>query len=159
MLTGADVAETEAGLNADDTYHVQLSFTDAAQEKLAALAQESGEDAVLTVTMDGEDAGSLTLAQAMEQTCTLAGPFTGDEARQLVARIVGGELPAALTLTEITTDPSEPTEPEQPVEPVEPAFPDIAGHWAEEALNTAVDMGLLNGSNGLILPDNAVKRS
>ena len=165
VLTGADVAETEAGLNADDTYHVQLSFTDAAQETLAALAQESGEDAALTVTMDGADVGSLTLAQAMEQTCTLAGPFTGDEARQLVARIVGGELPAALTLTETTTEPSEPTdpsEPEQPSEPEEPVtpvFPDIAGHWAEDALNTGVKMGLLNGVNGKMLPDNPVKRS
>ena len=171
VLTGADVAETEAGLNADDTYHVQLSFTDAAQEKLAALAQESGEDAVLTVTMDGEDAGSLTLAQAMEQTCTLTGPFTGDEARQLVARIVGGELPAALTLTETTTEPSEPSEPTEPTdpsepeqpsepeEPVTPVFPDIAGHWAEDALNTGVEMGLLNGVDGRMLPDNPVKRS
>ena len=68
---------------------------------------------------------------------------------------MAGTLPVALTLTEEV----QPEQPEEPEQPAEPAFPDIAGHWAEKALNKAVDMGLLKGSDGKMLPDNAVKRS
>ncbi|MDO5142687.1 MAG: S-layer homology domain-containing protein, partial [Eubacteriales bacterium] len=46
-----------------------------------------------------------------------------------------------------------------PQPPAAPVFPDVAGHWAENALRTAVDMGLLKGVDGKMLPDHPVKRS
>ena len=172
-LTSADIETAEAGLNEDDTYHVQLTLTEAGQEKLAEKADGADAEYMLYVSLDGEDVASLTAAALQETPCTLAGPFTGDEARLLTAAIVAGELPVTLTPVEAETpsEPTEPTEPEQPEEPeepeqpeeseepAEPAFPDIAGHWAEDALNTAVEMGLLNGVDGRILPNNPVKRS
>lgn len=164
LLTGADIAQAEAGLNEDDTYHVQFTFTEAGREKLAQAAEDiTDEEYMLYVTMDGADVASLPIGDALGDTCTLAGPFTGDEARLLVAHIVAGEMPVTLTLTSTATgDPTGPAEPEQsaePEEPSQPAFPDIAGHWAEDALNTAVEMGLLNGVDGKILPNDPVKRS
>ena len=172
-LTSADIETAEAGLNEDDTYHVQLTLTEAGQEKLAEKADGADAEYMLYVSLDGEDVASLTAAALQETPCTLAGPFTGDEARLLTAFIMAGELPVTLTPVEAETpsEPTEPTEPEQPEEPeepeqpeeseepAEPAFPDIAGHWAEDALNTAVEMGLLNGVDGRILPNNPVKRS
>ena len=172
-LTSADIETAEAGLSEDDTYHVQLTLTEAGQEKLAEKADGADAEYMLYVSLDGEDVASLTAAALQETPCTLAGPFTGDEARLLTAAIVAGELPVTLTPVEAETpsEPTEPTEPEQPEEPeepeqpeeseepAEPAFPDIAGHWAEDALNTAVEMGLLNGVDGRILPNNPVKRS
>ena len=159
-LTSADIETAEAGLNEDDTYHVQLTLTEAGQEKLAEKAEGADAEYMLYVSLDGEDVASLTAAALQETPCTLAGPFTGDEARLLTAFIVANELPVTLTPVEAETpsEPAEPTEPE-PEEPAEPAFPDIAGHWAEDALNTAVEMGLLNGVDGRILPNNPVKRS
>ena len=160
-LTSADIETAEAGLNEDDTYHVQLTLTEAGQEKLAEKADGADTEYMLYVSLDGEDVASLTAAALQETPCTLAGPFTGDEARLLTAFIMAGELPVTLTPVEAETpsEPTEPEQPEQPEEPAEPAFPDIAGHWAEDALNTAVEMGLLNGVDGRILPNNPVKRS
>lgn len=163
-LTSADIETAEAGLNEDDTYHVQLTLTEAGQEKLAEKADGADAEYMLYVSLDGKDVASLTAAALQETPCTLAGPFTGDEARLLTAFIVANELPVTLTPVEAETpseptEPTEPEQPEQPEEPAEPAFPDIAGHWAEDALNTAVEMGLLNGVDGRILPNNPVKRS
>jgi len=38
-----------------------------------------------------------------------------------------------------------------------PIFSDIQGHWAEDAMQEAVSRGLLNGVDGKLLPDAAVK--
>ena len=162
-LTGADVSESSVGFAEDGTPYIQISFTEEGGQTFAEALEAAD---ALDVTMDGEQIAQVTAEDVGESgSCTLTGSFTEDEARLFVARIVAGELPAALTLTETTTEPSEPTdpsEPEQPSEPEEPVtpvFPDIAGHWAEDALNTGVKMGLLNGVNGKMLPDNPVKRS
>lgn len=73
------------------------------------------------------------------------------------------------TTTEPTT-PSEPTTPTTPTEPTTPTdpttpsmsttdFPDIDGHWAAASLRKGVELGLLKGINGKIMPNNSVKRS
>lgn len=160
-LTGADVSESSVGFAEDGTPYIQISFTEEGGQTFAEALEASD---ALDVTMDGEQIAQVTAEDAGESgSCTLTGSFTEDEARLFVARIVAGELPVALTLTGTstgeTTDPAEPEQPAEPEVPADPSFPDIAGHWAEDALNTAVEMGLLNGVDGKILPNDPVKRS
>lgn len=77
------------------------------------------------------------------------------------------DVPAATKPTTPTqpTTPTEPTEPAAPTEPTTPDtpaatdFPDINGHWAANELRKGVDLGLLKGINGKIMPNNSVKRS
>lgn len=151
-LTGADVSESSLGFADDQTPYIQVSFTEEGEETFTEALDTASE---LTVTMDGEEIAQVTADNAGENGgCTLTGSFTEDEARLFVARIAARTLPVALTPVSSTEE--QPAEPEQPATP---AFPDIAGHWAEDALNRAVSLGLLNGVDGKMLPDNAVKRS
>lgn len=74
------------------------------------------------------------------------------------------EQTAVPTTTEPTTPttPTEPTTPTDPTTPSEPTttdFPDIDGHWAAASLRKGVELGLLKGINGKIMPNNSVKRS
>ena len=74
------------------------------------------------------------------------------------------EQTAVPTTTEPTTPttPTEPTTPTDPTTPSDPAttdFPDIDGHWAAASLRKGVELGLLKGINGKIMPNNSVKRS
>jgi len=56
-------------------------------------------------------------------------------------------------------DTQEPA-PEPEPEPIDsPEFSDISGHWAEKALKTASEHGLLTGSNGKLNPDGIIKLS
>lgn len=152
-LTGADVTATEVGLTDDgSTAYIQLTLTTNAHE---VLLSELPADTALTVSLDGETVGQIDTVTAENEPVTVTGALTQDTAKLYGARIMAGTLPVALTLTEEV----QPEQPEEPEQPAEPAFPDIAGHWAEKALNKAVDMGLLKGSDGKMLPDNAVKRS
>lgn len=51
---------------------------------------------------------------------------------------------------------------EEPIAPAVPdqvAFPDIPGHWAEKDLLRAVELGVLKGIGGKMMPNNAVKRN
>lgn len=151
-LTGADVSESSLGFADDQTPYIQVSFTEEGEETFTEALDTVSE---LTVTMDGEEIAQVTADNAGENGgCTLTGSFTEDEARLFVARIAAQTLP--VTLTPVSSTEEQPAEPEQPATP---AFPDIAGHWAEDALNRAVSLGLLNGVDGKMLPDNAVKRS
>ena len=151
-LTGADVSESSLGFADDQTPYIQVSFTEEGEETFTEALDTVSE---LTVTMDGEEIAQVTADNAGENGgCTLTGSFTEDEARLFVARIAARTLP--VTLTPVSSTEEQPAEPEQPATP---AFPDIAGHWAEDALNRAVSLGLLNGVDGKMLPDNAVKRS
>lgn len=150
-LTRADVLSAEAGQSAEADgapVYIHLTLTDDAQTALAAL----GEGDTLSVTLDGEAVGETVSYDADNAMLNITGGFDLNAAKLYVARIMAGTLPVTLTLT-------GETQPEEPEQPVEPAFPDIVGHWAENALNTAVDMGLLKGTDGKMLPDDAVKRS
>lgn len=160
-LTGADVTAAEAGLENEAAY-LQLTLSDDAQQALAALEA----DAALTVTLDGEVVGEKAVYHADDGLLTLSGGFDLDGAKLLSARVIAGELPAALTPqqpepTEPTdpTEPTEPMDPAEPTEPAEPVFPDMAGHWAEQQLKMGVQMGLIKGIGGKIMPDSPVKRS
>ncbi len=51
-----------------------------------------------------------------------------------------------------------PTTPEPDTETNNDAFPDISGHWAEQSLKKAVELGLLNGANDGTLKPNATIR-
>lgn len=150
-LTSADVTAAEAvqpGAGDGGGAYIQLTMGDDAQAALEALT----EDDLLTVTLDDVSLGETATYDADDALLTLPGGLDLNTAKLYVARIMGGTLPVALTLTENT-------QPAQPEEPVEPAFPDIAGHWAEAALNTGVEMGIINGSNGKMLPDKALSRA
>lgn len=152
-LTGADVTATEVGLTDDgSTAYIQLTLTTDAHQ---ALLSELPADTALTVSLDRETVGQIDTVTAANEPVTVTGALTLDTAKLYGARIMAGTLPVALTLTEEV----QPEQPEEPEQPTEPAFPDIAGHWAESALNKAVDMGLLKGTDGKMLPDDAVKRS
>ena len=153
-LTSADVlsAEVEQPAEADGApVYISLIPTSDAQTALVAL----GEDDALSVTLDGEAVGETVSYDADNTVLNLTGGFDLNAAKLYVARIMAGTLPVTLTLAGET----QPEQPEEPEQPVEPAFPDIVGHWAENALNTAVNMGLLKGTDGKMLPDNPVKRS
>lgn len=153
-LTSADVlsAEVEQPAEADGApVYISLTPTSDAQTALTAL----GEDDALSVTLDGEAVGETVSYDADNTVLNLTGGFDLNAAKLYVARIMAGTLPVTLTLAGET----QPEQPEEPEQPVEPAFPDIVGHWAENALNTAVNMGLLKGTDGKMLPDNPVKRS
>lgn len=148
-LTSADVTAAEAGLGEAETgAYIQLTMSGDAQTALETLTEED----TLTVTLDGKSLGETATYDAENGLLTLPGGLDLDTAKLYVARITAGTLPVTLTLT-------DEGQPEEPEEPVEPAFPDIAGHWAEDALNTGVEMGLINGVDDRMLPDNAVKRS
>lgn len=150
-LTRADVLSAEVGQSAEADgapVYIHLTLTNDAQTALAAL----GEGDTLSVTLDGEAVGETVSYDADNAMLNITGGFDLNAAKLYVARIMAGTLPVTLTLTGETA-------PEEPEQPVEPAFPDIVGHWAENALNTAVDMGLLKGTDGKMLPDDPVKRS
>lgn len=150
-LTRADVLSAEVGQSAEADgapVYIHLTLTNDAQTALAAL----GEGDTLSVTLDGEAVGETVSYDADNAMLNITGGFDLNAAKLYVARIMAGTLPVTLTLT-------GETQPEEPEQPVEPAFPDIVGHWAENALNTAVDMGLLKGTDGKMLPDDPVKRS
>lgn len=149
QLTSVDVTAAEAGLSEAETgAYIQLTLSDDAQTALETLTEED----TLTVTLDGESLGETATYDAESGLLTLPGGLDLDTAKLYVARITAGTLPVTLTL-------ADEGQPEEPEEPAEPAFPDIAGHWAEDALNTAVEMGLINGVDDRMLPNNAVKRS
>lgn len=150
-LTRADVLSAEVGQSAEADgapVYIHLTLTNDAQTALAAL----GEGDSLSVTLDGEAIGETVSYDADNAMLNITGGFDLNAAKLYVARIMAGTLPVTLTLT-------GETQPEEPEQPVEPTFPDIVGHWAENALNTAVDMGLLKGTDGKMLPDDPVKRS
>lgn len=150
-LTRADVLSAEAGQSAEADgapAYISLTLTNDAQTVLAALPEGD----TLSVTLDGEAVGETVSYDAENTMLNITGGFDLNAAKLYVARIMAGTLPVTLTLT-------GETQPEEPEQPSEPAFPDMVGHWAENALNTAVDMGLLKGVDGKMLPDNPVKRS
>ncbi|MDO4270655.1 MAG: S-layer homology domain-containing protein [Eubacteriales bacterium] len=144
-LKNADVTLAEAGLD-DGAAYIQLGLTDGAQK---ALAERDG-DAALSAALDGAAVGEAAAYDAGALIVT--GGFDLDAAKLYVARIMAGALPVTLTLV---TDTGE----DQTGQPAEPAFPDMAGHWAEASLARAVELGLLKGAGGKILPDDPVKRS
>lgn len=155
-LTGADILSAEVAQpdEADGApVYIYLTPSNDAQALLAELT----EDDTLSVTLDGEAVGETATYDAATDVLTVTGGLRFDQAKLYAARITAGTLPVTLTPAE-TTQPENPdtTEPELPAEPI---FPDIDNHWAADALHTAVDMGLLNGVDGKILPNNAVKRS
>ncbi|MFR4261465.1 MAG: S-layer homology domain-containing protein, partial [Butyricicoccaceae bacterium] len=67
--------------------------------------------------------------------------------------------PTTPTTPTTPTEPTTPTDPTTPSEPTTTDFPDIDGHWAAASLRKGVELGLLKGINGKIMPNNSVKRS
>lgn len=147
-LTGADILSAEAGQAAESDggpAYIQLTPTEDAQATLDTLA----EDNALSVQLDGQTVGETAAYNADDALLTITGGLDLNTAKLYVARIMAGTLPVALSVET----------PETPETPTTPVFPDVAGHWAEQSLNRAVRLGLLNGVDGMMLPDNAVKRS
>ena len=149
-MTGTHVSGGNLGFSDAGTPTIQLSLTAAGQE---AITEALDASSALTVAMDGQAIAQIEADDVSESGCVLTGDFTEDDARLFLARVNAQTLPVTLTLTDSTAIP---VEPERPAEPV---FPDIAGHWAEDELNRAVSLGLLNGIDGKMLPDHSVKRS
>nr|WP_300186703.1 L,D-transpeptidase family protein [uncultured Agathobaculum sp.] len=144
-LTGADILSAEAGQAAEGDggpAYIQLTPTEDAQATLDTLT----EDNALSVQLDGQTVGETAAYNADDALLTITGGLDLNTAKLYVARIMAGTLPVALSV-------------ETPETPTTPVFPDVAGHWAEQSLNRAVRLGLLNGVDGMMLPDNAVKRS
>ena len=147
-LTGADILSAEAGQAAESDggpAYIQLTPTEDAQVTLDTLA----EDNALSVQLDGQTVGETAAYDADDALLTITGGLDLNTAKLYVARMMAGTLPVALSVET----------PETPETPTTPVFPDVSGHWAEQSLNRAVRLGLLNGVDGMMLPDNAVKRS
>lgn len=147
-LTGADILSAEAGQAAESDggpAYIQLTPTEDAQATLDTLT----EDNALSVQLDGQTVGETAAYDADDALLTITGGLDLNTAKLYVARIMAGTLPVALSVET----------PETPEAPTTPEFPDVAEHWAEQSLNRAVRVGLLNGVDGMMLPDNAVKRS
>ena len=183
----ADFASAKAATeNGEEA--VQIDLTDSGKAKLTE-AHSKVKEYLANSAIDADKAqwltfhwGSTTFRMLVDDTFSDSSLLIGGDADPLRAGaskylpkyLMLDPLPFAMqqtavpTVTEPTTpstpstDPSTPTTPSTPTAPEQPSttdFPDIDGHWAAASLRKGVELGLLKGSNGKILPDNSVKRS
>ncbi len=190
VLTGDDVAKAEAVPGTAEDYTILLTLTTDGQGKLSKAAESASEDSSFTFLLDGDKfCDPLIPEKPVKAQLTLSSPDFTESFAKTTAEIINiGPLPVSLTpesiaSTTASTDPapiatdaetppatSETTDestPETPpatsdpaIETSDAAFPDIAGHWAQESLEKAVELGLLNGADdGTLKPDSTIKLS
>ncbi len=189
VLTGDDVAKAEAVAQENEDYTILLTLTDDGQEKLSKAAVSAAEGGSFTFLLDGSKiCDPLSTEQPAKTPLTLSSPdFTEASAKETAGIISIGPLPVSLsnqasagstpstpeqagpapTATNEEIPPAAPETPDETPEALpndsetsESAFPDISGHWAQEPLEKAVELGLLNGADdGTLKPDSTIKLS
>ncbi|MDY3618022.1 L,D-transpeptidase family protein [Agathobaculum sp.] len=162
-LDGADIDQAKpsfgkpVGAELTDEFYLIIAFTPEGAKKFTqateAVAGRTDGQNVLHLMVDGEVIASPKVSAKVESaSCVVRGDFTEASARKQAALLGSGTLPFPLTAVDAET-------PDGGDKPEDSGFPDAAGHWAEDALNRAVELGLLKGSNGLLKPDDMVKRA
>lgn len=163
LLSSGDLAKVEskfgkpAGGQAEDAAYLEMHFTEEGAKKLAevtaAVAARTDDHRYLMVYCEDWAFNQPRITQKIEDgVLLLTGGFDRESADEMAAMFNCGALPFPLMAADTETPPVED-------EPGDSGFPDVAGHWAEAALNRAVELGLLKGANGLLKPDDAVKRA
>lgn len=92
--------------------------------------------------------------------------FADEDGREFTFNLEGAEdsrLDSPSISTPSTSQPQETEKPETSEEPEaqpEGAFTDTVGHWAESYINSAAELGLINGmSDGIYAPDSTMTRA
>lgn len=173
------------GTETEDRPYLELKLggdaTVLLSEATASVAARQPGENELTALIDGEPIGSLPVsAQMSSDTLALPGNLTQQEATWIASLLNIGPLPVTLTNINADTLPDalepvqvtnvpeqsadadpeqeQPPEPEQPTvtEPEKPVYTDTQGHWAQYSLEKSVQMGLLNGADGKLRPDDVI---
>ncbi len=164
-LANADVTTAETSYDGNAAA-LLLTLTEDGKEKLGEAIDEvyerpEGEN-FLKVVLDGEELATITDTENLDEPQISLDVSDPEFAAGASGIINAGPLPVKLTSDE--SEPQDTSAEDDKIPDNEPAGPedntesslyqDIDGHWAENDLSKAVELGLLNGSDGLIRPDN-----
>lgn len=136
----------------ENVHYAVLYFTDAGIQKFsdatkAIAARAEGKNTV-HIFFDNEELTAQKVDEAVTgDSYTIAQELTQDEAEKLAFMSQRKPMPVSLKLVSA----------EEGEMPVEYSFPDIKGHWAEASLQRAVELGLIKGIGGKVMPDNTIK--
>ncbi len=174
-LDRADIADTKAVETAPE--YAVVTFSDSGKAKLDEAVADvlENEDDDLTFHW-GTQTFTIPVEKDMDTASVQLGgsidPLRAGGAKYLAGMLLTDPLPFTMQYAAAVPEPTAPTQPAEPTTPTEPAaprarpttpsaskFPDIPGRWAANSLTRAVELGLLKGVNGKMLPDNSVKRS
>lgn len=185
-LTNEDLKQvTSTKGSKDSTGCVVLTLTTKGRQSLkeatTAIADRDS-DNKLYIKMDGQTIASPTISSKIDSSSVnIENNFTEQVAENYALLLNAGALPVTLTVssalagndtpldgdgdedtdnsgntgdtdTGSTEDPSSPSD-------TETEFADMKGHWAESALRKGIELGLLKGSNGKMLPNDPVRGS
>ena len=167
-LDRADIADTKAVETAPE--YAVVTFSDSGKAKLDEAVADVLENADDDLTFHwGTQAFTVPVKKDMDTASVQLGgsidPLRAGGATYLAGMLLTDPLPFTMQYAAAVPQPAEPTTPTEPAAPTQPTtpsaskFPDIPGHWAANSLTRAVELGLLKGVNGKMLPDNSVKRS
>ena len=158
FLTNADLKSAVSDGAQDETGKrpITLTWNEEGTGKLAAktveIAASAAEKQYISIALDGKELFRLPVTEKIADGKFVCTEFAGESVKQIATFLNLDPLPLPLS------SDTSPETPETPAAPDTPLFPDIEGHWAAQDLTRAVELGLLKGSNGLLLPDDAVKR-
>lgn len=173
-LDRADIADAKAVETAPE--YAVVTFSDSGKAKLDEAVADVLKNADDDLTFHwGTQAFTVPVKKDMDTASVQLGgsidPLRAGGAKYLAGMLLTDPLPFTMQYAAAVSEPTAPTQPTEPTTPTEPAaptqpttpsaskFPDIPGHWAANSLTRAVELGLLKGVNGKMLPDNSVKRS
>lgn len=140
----------------------------------AAIADRDS-DKKLYIKMDGQTIASPTISSKIDSSSVnIENNFTEQVAENYAILLNAGALPVTLTVSSAPAAGDTPLDgdgdtdntgdtghgsAETPSAPSDTEFADMKGHWAESALRKGIELGLLKGSNGKMLPNDPVRGS
>lgn len=178
-LTNEDLKQvTSTRGSKDGTGCVVLTLTTRGRQSLkeatAAIADRDS-DKKLYIKMDGQTIASPTISSKIDSSSVnIENNFTEQVAENYALLLNAGALPVTLTVSSAPAASDTPLDgdgdtdstgdtghgsAETPSAPSDTEFADMKGHWAESALRKGIELGLLKGSNGKMLPNDPVRGS
>ena len=178
-LTNEDIKQvTSTKGSKDGTGCVVLTLTTRGRQSLkeatAAIADRDS-DKKLYIKMDGQTIASPTISSKIDSSSVnIENNFTEQVAENYALLLNAGALPVTLTVSSAPAAGDTPLDgdgdtdntgdtghgsAETPSAPSDTEFADMKGHWAESALRKGIELGLLKGSNGKMLPNDPVRGS
>ena len=178
-LTNEDLKQvTSTKGSKDGTGCVVLTLTTRGRQSLkeatAAIADRDS-DKKLYIKMDGQTIASPTISSKIDSSSVnIENNFTEQVAENYALLLNAGVLPVTLTVSSAPAASDTPLDgdgdtdstgdtghgsAETPSAPSDTEFADMKGHWAESALRKGIELGLLKGSNGKMLPNDPVRGS
>ena len=178
-LTNEDLKQvTSTKGSKDGTGCVVLTLTTRGRQSLkeatAAIADRDS-DKKLYIKMDGQTIASPTISSKIDSSSVnIENNFTEQVAENYALLLNAGALPVTLTVSSAPAAGDTPLDgdgdtdntgdtghgsAETPSAPSDTEFADMKGHWAESALRKGIELGLLKGSNGKMLPNDPVRGS